>query len=126
MGYEDNSELRQNISAAINREIHFQTQQAASAENQGSQQSGTRATRQKIFSSNSKTTNSNRPRNKGRSIVRDCSKSVGKLEAGKKICGKRRGDVHLKLPSKHKRVSKDDSDNLYSMVEADDQPHQSQ
>ena len=59
-------------------------------------------------------------------MVRDCSKLVGKLETGKKIYGKRSGDVHLELPSKHRWVSKDESDNLYSMVEVDDQSRQSQ
>ena len=48
------------------------------------------------------------------------SLAVGSLEVGKKIYGKQSGDVHLELLTKHRRVSKDEDDSTYSMVEADD------
>lgn len=126
MKYGNNSELRQTPTATINEEIHFQTQQAVSVENQGAQQSGTRATQgKKIISATTNTSNRNSLRNRGRSILNVCSKAIGNFRLEKKIRGKRSGDVHLELSSKHRWVSKDKGDSFYSMVEVDNQLRQS-
>lgn len=85
MKYGNNSELRQTPTATINEEIHFQTQQAISVENQGAQQSGTRATQgKKIISATTNTSNRNSLRNRGRSILNVCSKAIGNLRLEKK------------------------------------------
>lgn len=85
MKYGNNSELRQTPTATINEEIHFQTQQAVSVENQGAQQSGTRATQgKKIISTTTNTSNRNSLRNRGRSILNVCSKAIGNLRLEKK------------------------------------------
>ena len=85
MKYGNNSESRQTPTATINEEIHFQTQQAVSVENQGAQQSGTRATQgKKIISATTNTSNRNSLRNRGRSILNVCSKAIGNLRLEKK------------------------------------------
>ena len=49
-----------------------------------------------------------------------------KVNVEETIGGKRRAVFHLELPSKHRRVSKNEGVSFYSMVEADVQPRQSQ
>ena len=92
--YDTYFESRQNKEAEFNGDIPFHIQHATSAENQGARQ------------------------------AQNYSKSVANTEEGRKFWGKRSGDVRLKLPSKNRWVSKDESDKLFSMVEADAQPCQ--
>ena len=125
-GYDNYSESRLNKEVEFNGDIPFHIQHATSTEKRGTRQARARATRQKNPSSNSKPATSSKPRTRRTLPGRNYSKSVGSTEEGRKICGKRSGDVHLELPSKHRRVSKDESDKLFSMVEADAQPCQTQ
>jgi len=78
----------------------------------------------KTPSFNSKAATSSNLRTKKLIPMVNYSKFVGHTEEGGKICKKRSGDVHLELPCKHRRVSKDESDKLFSMVEAVYQPRQ--
>ena len=82
-------------------------------------QAGTRATRGKKF-----TTATNGKKKKNRQGVRE--RAVDRLVVENKNCGKWKGESHLELPSKHQRVSKDEGDLIYSMMEAGNQPCQSQ
>ena len=110
----------------MNEDIPFPAQHATSAEKQATRIAGIRATRKKTPSSNPKAATSGNQRTKKLIPRGNYSKYVGHIEEGGKICRKRSGDVHLELPCKHRRFSKDESDKLFSMVEAINQPHQTQ
>ena len=124
--YNNYFELSLNKEAEVNEDIPFHVQLATSTEKQGARPAGIRATQKKIPSSNSKSATSSNPRTKRLIPSLNYSKSMGHIEEGRKICGKRSGDVHLELPCKHRRVSKDESDKLFSMVKANTQPCQTQ
>ena len=120
------SDLCLNKEAAINEDLPSHVQHATSVKKHATRPAGVRATRKKIHSSNSKSATNSKPRTKRFIPSVNYSKSVGHTEEGRKICGKRSGDVHLELPCKYRRVSKDESDKLFSIVEADTQPRQTQ
>ena len=80
----------------------------------------------KILSSKPKPTPSNKPRNSRVPYGWDHSKSMGNSDEVRTLWRKRSRDVHPELPSKHRQVSKDESDKLFSMVEVDAQPRQTQ
>ena len=112
-------ESRLNKEVEVNEDSPFHVQYAISAENQRARPTGTRATQKKIPPSNSKPATSSNLRTRRIIPSLNYSKSVGNTKKGRKICGKGSGDVHLELPSKHRRVSKDESDKLFSMVKVD-------
>ncbi|KAL0014215.1 hypothetical protein SO802_001284 [Lithocarpus litseifolius] len=80
-------------------------------------QVGTRVTRRKKISSTN---------NGGKNKQGAWERAGNGVVVGNKNLGKRKGESHLELPSKHQRVSKDEGESTYSMVEAEVQPRQSQ
>ena len=120
------SDLSQIKETALNEDIPFPAQHATSTEKQATRPVGIRATRKKTPSSNSKAATSSNLRTKKLIPRVNYSKFAGHTKEGGKICRKRSGDVHLELPCKRRRVSKDESDKHFSMVEAVNQPRQTQ
>ncbi|KAL0008578.1 hypothetical protein SO802_010080 [Lithocarpus litseifolius] len=112
-----NAEIKGIKRAVINSHSNSPANQIVSKEGGRVSQAGTRATRVKKISTT----------NNGGKNMQGVRERAGKgLVVGNKNCGKRKGESHLELPSKHQRVSKDEGESNYSMVEAEVQPCQSQ